>query len=64
MELFERGNGVRVKRFGSPQVLGSWDVYSISGIRRGSSRAIRNYRLEMELLEAPDTGFSDLIDVC
>ena len=60
MELFERGNGVRVKRFGRPQALGSWDMYSIDGIRRGSSRPMRNYRLEMELRERTHTGFSDL----
>ena len=60
MELIECGNGVRAKRSGRPQALGSWDMYSIDGIRRGYARPMRNYRLEMELREASDTGFSDL----
>ena len=60
MELFESGNGVRAKRSGRSQALGSCDLHSIDEIRWGYARPTRSYRLEMELREASHTGFSDL----
>ena len=63
MEMFLDENGVRTRiRFGH-KTLWSCYVYSIDGIRRGYARPMRNYRLEMELREASDTGFSDLTNV-
>ena len=64
MELFDHGNGVRVKRSGRSQSLGSWDLHSIDGFRLGYARATRNYQSEMELRERTDSGFSDLTEVC
>ena len=63
MELFESGNGVRAHLCWSPKTQGSCDLHSIDEIRRGYARATRNYRSEMKLREASDTGFSDLTNV-